>query len=386
MLKVKQKKILFINIGWEQFPTVKLLKTRGYRIYGICFQKKIDNKKYFERVLICKFDQINRIIKFTKKINPDGIISDQCDFSYLIHSKISKKFNLIGPKIKESKLFTDKLLQRKLLTKFKLKTPNFFSAKKFKNALVKLKKLKNKKIVIKPTDNRGGIGINIINKNEFNKKIFLKALIHSKNKNLIIEEFIKGDHYNLDGLVFNGKYKLLGISYNKKMKNEKVNEAIYYSQNLLKKKKLKNFFYKICNVFKPKFGLIHAEIIIDKQNNIFLTEIANRGGGVRISNTVLSRVSGYDINDYLIQISLKRKIMLKRTLKKLKSVLIKFIPIRKKIHSLDSEIKNLIFFKKLTNFKIITDSSQRNFMIIAGGKNISEINNTIKKTLKKITW
>ena len=78
--------------------------------------------------------------------------------------------------------------------------------------------------------------------------------------------------------------------------------------------------------------------------------------------------------------------MLKRTLKKLKSVLIKFIPIRKKIHSLDSEIKNLIFFKKLTNFKIITNSSQRNFMIIAGGKNISEINNTIKKTLKKITW
>ena len=78
--------------------------------------------------------------------------------------------------------------------------------------------------------------------------------------------------------------------------------------------------------------------------------------------------------------------MLKRTLKKLKSVLIKFIPIRKKIHNLDSEIKNLIFFKKLTNFKIITNSSQRNFMIIAGGKNISEINNTIKKTLKKITW
>ena len=78
--------------------------------------------------------------------------------------------------------------------------------------------------------------------------------------------------------------------------------------------------------------------------------------------------------------------MLKRTFKKLKSVLIKFIPIRKKIHKLDSEIKNLIFFKKLTNFKIITDSSQRNFMIIAGGKNISEINNTIKKTLKKIAW
>ena len=124
---VKQKKILFINVGWEQFPTIKLLKKKGFKIYGICFQKEINDQEYFEKVLHCRFDQINEIINYTKKINPDGIISDQCDFSYLIHSKIAKKFNLIGPKIKDSKLFTDKIHQRKLLSKSKLKTPPFFS-------------------------------------------------------------------------------------------------------------------------------------------------------------------------------------------------------------------------------------------------------------------
>ena len=39
---VKQKKILFINVGWEQFPTIKFLKKTGCKIYGICFQKKIN--------------------------------------------------------------------------------------------------------------------------------------------------------------------------------------------------------------------------------------------------------------------------------------------------------------------------------------------------------
>ena len=123
--------------------------------------------------------------------------------------------------------------------------------------------------MIKPTDNRGGIGVNIIKKKHFNKKIFNKSLAHSNNKNLIVEEFIKGDHYNLDGIVLNKKYKLLGISYNKKMENEKVNQYLHYDQKFLKKKMLKNFFYKLCKVFKPKFGLIHAEIIVDKKNNIF---------------------------------------------------------------------------------------------------------------------
>ena len=381
---VKQKKILFINVGWEQFPTIKFLKKTGCKIYGICFQKKINHKEYFEKVLHCRLDQINEIINYTKKINPDGIISDQCDFSYLIHSKIAKKFNLIGPKIKDAKLFTDKIYQRKLLSKSKLKTPAFFSTKKYENAHIKLKKIESEKIVIKPSDNRGGIGVNIIKKKKFDKKIFFKSIIHSKSKNLIFEEFIDGDHYNLDGMVINNKCKLLGISYNQKMKNKIINKYLYYDQNLLKKKKLINFFYKLCNVFKPKFGLIHAEIIIDKQNNIYLTEIANRGGGIRISNTVLSRICGYNINDYLIKISLKKKIKLKKTIEKSKAILIKFLPIRKKINNLNYKTKNLIFFKKLTNYKAITDSSRRNFMIIAEGENMAKINNTIKKTLIKI--
>ena len=169
----------------------------------------------------CKFNQLNKILSYTKKINPEGIISDQCDFSYLIHSKISKKINLIGPSLKEVRLFTNKMSQRKLLKKnINLKRQIFFSIKKYENASEKLKIIKTEKLVIKPTDNRGGIGVNIIKKKHFNKKIFNKSLAHSNNKNLIVEEFIKGDHYNLDGIVLNKKYKLLGISYNKKMENE----------------------------------------------------------------------------------------------------------------------------------------------------------------------
>ena len=381
---MKQKKILFINIGWEQHPTIELLIKKKFKIYGVCFDKENIYHNYFEKVLYCKFDEIKKIFKFVKQIKPDGVISDQCDFSYKIHSLITTKFKLLGPKFNNAKLFTNKLLQRKLLQKSNFKVPNFFSTTKFEDALKKMKKLNSKKIVIKPIDNRGGFGVNILQRNNLNKIIFNKSIKYSKSKNIIIEEFIEGDHYNLDGMCFNQKFKLMGVSYNKKMSNEIVNQHIYYDQKFLKKKEFNIFFNKICKIFKPNFGLIHAEIIVDKKKNIFLTEIANRGGGVRISNSILPYISGYDVNNYLIKIALKKKISLKKTIRKSKAVLIRFLPIRKNLSKSNIKNKNVIFFKKLSNYKIISNSSRRNFMIIAKGYDFSKINNIINLTLKKL--
>ena len=131
---MKQKKILFINIGWEQHPTIELLIKKKFKIYGVCFDKENIYHNYFEKVLYCKFDEIKKIFKFVKQIKPDGVISDQCDFSYKIHSLITTKFKLLGPKFNNAKLFTNKLLQRKLLQKSNFKVPNFFSTTKSQSA------------------------------------------------------------------------------------------------------------------------------------------------------------------------------------------------------------------------------------------------------------
>ena len=117
------------------------------------------HKKFFKEVLYCKFEEINKIYKFVNKIKPNGVISDQCDFSYLIHAKISKKFNLLGPTENKAKIFTNKLSQRKIISKSKLKYPNFFAVKKFSEINKNLNILKSEKVVMKPLDNRGGFGV-----------------------------------------------------------------------------------------------------------------------------------------------------------------------------------------------------------------------------------
>ena len=380
---MKQKKILFINCGWEQLPTVELLFKKKYQIYSICFNKKLIHKKFFKEVLYCKFEEINKIYKFVNKIKPNGVISDQCDFSYLIHAKISKKFNLLGPTENKAKIFTNKLSQRKIISKSKLKYPNFFAAKKFSEINKNLNILKSDKVVIKPLDNRGGFGVVIKNKNKINKTDFLNCIKYSKCKTIILEEFIDGVHYNLDGLLWNKKPKLIGVSINKKMKNEIVNKSLSYQQNLLKQKKFKIYFKSLCRVFKPTFGLLHAEIIINK-GEIYLTEMANRGGGIRISNTVLNYTSGYNINEFLIQSALYKKFKLIRFKSTFKDVFIKFLQIRNKKIGIKKVLnKNVLYYKKLSNAKKITNSSKRNFIVIANGTNIKNAERKINNFFRK---
>ena len=87
--------------------------------------------------------------------------------------KFQKKFNLLGPTENKAKIFTNKLSQRKIISKSKLKFPNFF-ATKFSEINKNLNILKSEKVVMKPLDNRGGFGVVIKKKNKISKADFFK--------------------------------------------------------------------------------------------------------------------------------------------------------------------------------------------------------------------
>ena len=146
--------------------------------------------------------------------------------------------------------------------------------------------------------------------------------------------------------------------------------------------KFKNYFKKICKIFKPDFGLIHVEIII-KKKDIYLTEIANRGGGVRISNTALNYTSGYNINKFLIDCSISNKYELSKFNTEFRNIIIQFSSLRnKKIDTKNLLNENIIFYKKLSNARNVINSSRRNFIMIVKGKTITSINKIIKQVLK----
>ena len=66
---------------------------------------------------------------------------------------------------------------------------------------------------MKPIDNRGSIGVNIIrNKKELNRKFF-HTLTHSASRQIIAEAYIEGKHVTVDGIFDNkGNFFNLAIA------------------------------------------------------------------------------------------------------------------------------------------------------------------------------
>ena len=109
----------------------------------------------------------------------------------------------------------------------------------------------------------------------------------------MIEEFVEGEMYSIDGWYF--KKKFVPICINKNFKNfnsSLANESILINfKNVSIFNLAKKLTEKICNVIDLKFAPIHFEFIIQKKTKkIFPVEIGLRGAGTYLYGTYFSKI------------------------------------------------------------------------------------------------
>ena len=294
------KKVLVINLGWENEPMIKNLFNRGYEVYGIH-----DSKEYvkfdYKDVLISPFDNLTTIVKFCEGKSFDAILSDQCDFSNYTQSYLTTKLQLPSHGLKASEISKNKESQRKIaFSNDQIKVPIFKVCKTIDD----IEEMhKHFPIIIKPVDNRGSIGISVANSEKDLEFSFKLAINNSKSKTVIAEQFINGTEFTVDGYCFNGVPKSLAIA--KKLKigvDSQVSTDIEYpakiTESLYKELLITN--ERVSNAFNYNFGFTHSEYIVDKTGDIYLVESANRGGGVFTSEIILPIVTDLDLlNKYI---------------------------------------------------------------------------------------
>jgi len=123
---------------------------------------------------------------------------------------------------------------------------------------------------------------------------------------VIAERYIYGKHLTIDGYCDPiGKPFTLALACNTKFDGGEgvINESILYPGNLAVNKYEEAWILaeKTANVLKYKFGLFHGEFIVEQESEeIFLTEMSNRGGGVHISNISVPHVSGFSVYENYI--------------------------------------------------------------------------------------
>lgn len=281
---IKQK-LMILGAGKDQLPIIKLAQKNNLEIVlvspkgnypGLNLVKNI----YYEDVA----DKI-KILEIAKKEKINAIISDQIDVAIPTIGFVNDKLNLHGINYECSLSFTNKYKMKEMAKLCGINVIPFEKTTNLKEAQIVCLKIKYP-VVIKPISSTASRGIFIIHSPEELIKYFPVTQKASSDGQVLIEKYIKGQEFVVDGFVDNYKNNnlIIGKSFNYNLKNlcisaTRIFKSVNTNMDHIEEQILLMQDFIVQN-FSPIFGNIHGEYIYDyTSDRIYLNEIAIRGGG-----------------------------------------------------------------------------------------------------------
>jgi len=296
------KKILIIGAGWEQVSLIETAKKMGHYIIATHPHISADGFKLADQYYVKDSRDIEGHIAIAESHKIDAILTDNCDYSLYTASIVASKLNLPFTSIRSALYSNDKFAQRESVSITKVKQPAYIRIQTLDQLLNIAPKIGFPSI-LKPIDSRGTFGVTIIENETHLKQAFFDAINNSPSRTLIYEQFIKGTLVTVDGFCFKNGHQALTVASRKFEDGPKpVTKEIIYpavfedSINVA----LMKTHHDVVSALGYTFGHSHGEYILTENNEIYLVECTNRGGGVFTSSVIVPLLTSYPINACLI--------------------------------------------------------------------------------------
>lgn len=373
---LKDKIILILGGGLFQIPLIKKAKCMGLKTVLTDMYPNPPGKIYADYFVQVDIKNFEKNLEVAKEYNVDAVVSDQTDIGVPTAAWISEQLKLKGIGYDTSLRFTDKYVMKSALDGKGIPIPKFSLAKSIGQAC-EIAENFGYPIIIKPPSNQSSRGVYCIHNADELKIFFSMTKKMSQDGLVLIEEYIDGKEYTVEGFTNKGVASTLAISDKEHFENNScvaskltyppdTNDELYF--------KICSMNNKIVETLGLPFGITHAEFRV-KNGIPYLIEVAARGGGTFISSEIIPAVSGIDVNELL----LKQLFNIPVTIKYIKSdaANLEFLTFPKgnveSIQGID-QIKQLPYVKKfhldfdLGDYldKPEDDRSRHGFMIITG--------------------
>lgn len=286
------KKILLLGGSKQQVVAIECAKQNGYYTILCDYLEDNSGQYYADKFYLASTTDKEKILEIAKKEKIDGIVAYASDPAAPTAAYVAEKLGLPTNPYESVKILTNKDLFRKFLEENNFCSPKAKSYISIENAIKEIKDFKLP-VMIKPTDSSGSKGVTKVEKLEELEISLKNAFMNSKSKNVIIEEFIVQDHkYMIGGDCFliDGKVEFWGLlNCYRNLGNNLIPIGKSYPllQPIERIKKLKIEIQNLIDKLKLNFGAFNLEIMIDKDDNIFIIEMGPRSGGNMIPDLLL---------------------------------------------------------------------------------------------------
>ena len=214
----KSKSVLILGAGLMQKPAILSGKNLGYNVVVIDA-----NPNAVCVPLADRFEQIDlkdkeKILEFAQILNSDNqlqaVFTAGTDFSASV-SYVTEKLHLCGHSFDAATKASDKTLMRKCFYEHELPSPKYFFITKEQIDSVDLKKYSQQleyPFVVKPADNMGARGCRIVRDESELFNAVSVAISNSRSGTAILEEYMLGNEYSIDALIYNGTMTITGFA------------------------------------------------------------------------------------------------------------------------------------------------------------------------------
>jgi biotin carboxylase len=309
---MSQKRLMIIGASWEQEDLLRAAKALG------CYVIATDSSPNAPFLFLadeCHTIEARNIdahfrLAYEKKI--DGVTADQCDYSHYTASLIAERLGLSSSGLCAVQNATNKKNMRDACKLASIHQPKFYSCKYYEEAISAATEL-GYPVMVKPLDNRGNFGASMVEESSQLKDAFYDAISHAHSRECLVEKFIHGTMYTVDGFIFsNGIHQSLGIAEKALLDGRKrvANKILYRSNHSAElADQLRKNHESVVQALGLKLGCTHGEYIVNQEGEIYLVECANRGGGVYTSSRILPAISGYNISEMLVRLALGEHVL-----------------------------------------------------------------------------
>ena len=290
-------KLMVIAGGSWQCPIVKTAKEMGN--YVICTNLYEDSPafEYADVGVVADVLDKERNLKIADEYKIDAVLTEQTDIAVPTVAYVAEKLGLNGIGVEVADRFTNKYKMREFALKAGIPIPKYKLCYSVEEAAEFLHEVPES--IIKPIDSQSSRGVHIVRTRDDIQKYFDECIQYSNaEKAILIEEFINGTEFTVDGVKTSSEYVVTAISekehykYNLNVANRLIftNRNDNYDYDRLRKENT-----DMIAVMGLPFGLTHTEYKY-KDGKFYLIETAARGGGTKISSDIVKLVSGIDCN------------------------------------------------------------------------------------------
>lgn len=299
-------KIQVLAGGSDQIALINELKKRGHEIVLVDYFDNPPAKNYADKHIVASTLDVNAVKKIAQRENVDIITTACTDQALLTVANVSEQLNLPCYISYQTGLnVTNKAYMKKILLGNNIPTAKYII---LNNENIDAVKDFVFPVIVKPVDCNSSKGVKKVNNIQELLKYLKEALILSRTKTAIVEEFKEGKEVSVDYYVEGTEAKYLSATTSLKIKNKNAFTILcsdYPSLNKEQEDIVKKIGVKVAKAFNLKDCPLFIQMIINNNEVNVIEFSARMGGGSKYY--LINKLSGVNIMSKYVDLILGEK-------------------------------------------------------------------------------